>query len=148
MTPKELGIFVHEVFEAFFDQWGRMGKRAITPENLAEARAVFRDTVEPLLAALPEDEAAVQRTRLLGSAADEGLAEAVFQIEAEWQTPVEERLLEHSLAGEFDIQADHETRRVSLRGKADRIDLLADGTFRIIDYKLTRAPDRKLALQL
>ena len=26
--------------------------------------------------------------------------------------------------------------------------MLADGTFRIIDYKLTRAPDRRLALQL
>jgi ATP-dependent helicase/nuclease subunit B len=148
MTPKELGIFVHRVFEAFFDAWGRLGKRGITPENLSEARAVFRETVEPLLAALPDDEAAVQRTRLLGSAADEGLAEAVFQIEAEWETPVVERLLEHSLTGDFEIQAENEARRVSLRGKADRIDLLADGTFRIIDYKLTRAPDRKLALQL
>jgi RecB family exonuclease len=148
MTPQELGIFVHEVFEAFFAEWSRLGRGGITPANLSEARIVFRDTVEPLLAALPDDEAAVQRTRLLGSAADEGLAEAVFQIEAEWETPVEQRLLEHPLAGDFDIQAENGTRRVSLRGKADRIDLLADGTFRIIDYKLTRAPDRKLALQL
>jgi RecB family exonuclease len=90
----------------------------------------------------------VQRTRLLGSAADEGLAEAVFQVEAEWDTPVLERLLEHSLNGEFEIRTETETRRVSLRGKADRIDLLQDQTFRIIDYKLSRAPDRKLALQL
>ena len=35
-----------------------------------------------------------------------------------------------------------------LRGKADRIDLLEDNTFRIIDYKLSRAPERKHALQL
>jgi RecB family exonuclease len=40
------------------------------------------------------------------------------------------------------------TRRVALGGKADRIDLLEDGTFRIIDYKLSRAPVRKRALQL
>jgi CRISPR/Cas system-associated exonuclease Cas4 (RecB family) len=72
----------------------------------------------------------------------------VFQAEAEWETPVVERLLEHSLEGEFDIQTETETRRVALRGKADRIDLLADRTFRIIDYKLSRAPDRKQALQL
>ena len=109
---------------------------------------MFSEVIEPLLATLPEDEAAVQRTRLLGSAADEGLAEAVFQIEAEWETPVVERLLEHSLNGEFEIQTETETRRVALRGKADRIDLLQDRTFRIIDYKLSRAPDRKLALQL
>ena len=136
------------VFEAFFEAWSRLGHRAITPDNLAEARTAFAEMIEPLLAMLPDDEAAVQRTRLLGSAADEGLAEAVFQIEAEWQTPVIERLLEHPLNGDFEIQRTTETRRVTLRGKADRIDLLADGTFRIIDYKLTRAPERKLALQL
>lgn len=148
LTPRELGIFVHEVFQAFFEEWNRRGHRAITPENLPDARTVFREVVEPLLEKLPEGEAAVQRTRVLGSAADEGLAEAVFQIEAEWQTPVVERLLEQALDGEFEIQAENETRRVFLKGKADRIDLLADGTFRIIDYKLGYAPDRKLALQL
>ncbi len=148
LNPKELGIFVHEVFQKFFEEWNRQGHLGITPDNLPDARAIFSEVIEPLLAKLPEDEAAVQRTRLLGSAADEGLAEAVFQVEAEWETPVVERLLEHSLNGEFEIQTETERRRVSLRGKADRIDLLKDQTFRIIDYKLSRAPDRKLALQL
>jgi RecB family exonuclease/inactivated superfamily I helicase len=148
LTPKALGIFVHQVFQAFFEEWSRRGQLAITPENLPDARSVFRDVVEPLLAALPEAEAAVQRTRLLGSAADGGLAEAVFQIEAEWETAVVERLLEQPLDGEFEIQGEVDTRRVFLKGKADRIDLLADGSFRIIDYKLGYAPDRKLALQL
>ena len=146
--PEELGIFVHEVFQKFFEEWNRQGHLGITPENLPQAREIFSEIIEPLLATLPEDEAAVQRTRLLGSAADEGLAEAVFQVEAEWDTPVLERLLEHSLNGEFEIRTETETRRIALRGKADRIDLLQDRTFRIIDYKLSRAPDRKLALQL
>lgn len=148
LNPKELGIFVHEVFQKFFEEWNRQGHRGITPGNLPQARAIFSDVVEPLLAKLPEDEAVVQRTRLLGSAVDEGLAEAVFQLEAEWDTPVRERLLEHSLDGEFEITTETETRRIALRGKADRIDLLEDQTFRIIDYKLSRAPDRKQALQL
>jgi ATP-dependent helicase/DNAse subunit B len=148
LNPKELGIFVHEVFQKFFEEWNRQGYLGITPENLPQARLIFMDVIEPLLAKLPDDEAAVQRTRLLGSAADEGLAEAVFQLEAEWETPVRERLLEQSLDGEFDIQTETGTRRIALRGKADRIDLLEDRTFRIIDYKLSRAPDRKQALQL
>ena len=148
LNPKELGIFVHEVFQKFFEEWNRRGHLGITPQNLAQAREIFGGVIEPLLAKLPEDEAAVQRTRLLGSAADEGLAEAVFQLEAEWETPVRERLLEHSLNGEFEIQTEGGVRRVSLKGKADRIDLLEDRTFRIIDYKLSRAPDRKQALQL
>jgi RecB family exonuclease len=37
---------------------------------------------------------------------------------------------------------------VQVRGKADRIDLLEDGTFRVIDYKLGRAPKAVRALQL
>jgi RecB family exonuclease len=148
LNPKELGIFVHAVFQRFFEEWNRLGRRGITPEHLPEARAMFVEIVEPLLDELDEAEAAIQRTRLLGSAVDEGLAEAVFQTEAEWGTPVLERLLEHSLEGEFDIQGPEGIRRVRLRGKADRIDLLQDGTFRIIDYKLSRAPERKQALQL
>ena len=39
-------------------------------------------------------------------------------------------------------------RVVALRGKADRLDLLEDGTFRLIDYKLGWPPDRGRALQL
>ena len=35
-----------------------------------------------------------------------------------------------------------------MRGKVDRIDLLADGTLRVIDYKLGRAPKPARALQL
>ncbi len=37
---------------------------------------------------------------------------------------------------------------MSLRGKADRVDLLEDGTFRLIDYKLGWPPNRARALQL
>jgi RecB family exonuclease len=147
-NPKERGIFVHGVFQTFFETWSHLGHRAITPANLALARATFRDVVEPLLARVPEGEAAIERTRLLGSAVDPGLAEAVFQVEADWETPVVQRLLEQPLEGEFEIRTPTESRRVSLRGKADRIDLLEDGSFRVIDYKLSRAPDRKHALQL
>jgi ATP-dependent helicase/DNAse subunit B len=37
---------------------------------------------------------------------------------------------------------------VALRGKADRIDLLADGTMRVLDYKLGRAPKPSRTIQL
>jgi RecB family exonuclease len=37
---------------------------------------------------------------------------------------------------------------VAVRGKADRLDLLDDGTFRLIDYKLGWPPNRARALQL
>src|SRR5439155_11199215 len=59
-----------------------------------------------------------------------------------------ERLLEHELRGTFAIATTTGARKAELRGKADRIDLLADGTFRLIDYKLGWPPDRNRALQL
>ena len=69
-------------------------------------------------------------------------------MEAERPVPVVERLLEYSVSGDLSIATTAGVRVVSLRGKADRIDLLADGTFRLIDYKLGWPPDRARALQL
>ncbi len=37
---------------------------------------------------------------------------------------------------------------VPLRAKIDRVDVLTDGTFRLIDYKTKYVPDVKTALQL
>ena len=64
------------------------------------------------------------------------------------RSPVVERLLEHRLEGAFTIDTTDGPRAVALRGKADRVDLLEDGTFRLIDYKLGWPPDRRAALQL
>ena len=148
MDPRRQGQFVHRVFERFFDAWQRAGNRAITAVNLDEARRMFTDVVDRALEALPPAEGALERTRLLGSPAAAGLGEAVFRMEAERPTPVVERLLEHRLEGEFALTTADGVRTIALRGKADRIDLLEDGTFRLIDYKLGWPPNRARALQL
>ena len=148
MDPRHQGQFVHDVFEQFFKAWQTAGHRAITPENLDAARELFTDVVDRALDALPEAEAGLERTRLLGSPAAAGLGEAVFRMEAERPVAVVERLLEHRLEGEFAIATAGGPRRIALAGKADRIDLLEDGTFRLIDYKLGWPPDRSRALQL
>ncbi len=148
MDPRRQGQFVHGVFETFFTEWQDRGHREITAANLPDARRVFVAVVDRALAALPEGEAALERTRLLGSPAAAGLGEAVFRMEAERPVPVVRRLLEEKLDGLFTIESANGPRLVSLRGKADRIDLLADGTFRLIDYKLGWPPDRNKALQL
>ena len=148
MDPRRQGQFVHEVFERFFAAWQDAGHRAITAENLAVARRMFTSIVDDALTKLPDAEAGLERTRLLGSSAAAGLGEAVMRMEAERPTPVVERLLEHRLDGEFTFTTPAGPRTVALRGKADRLDLLADGTFRLIDYKLGWPPDRRKALQL
>ena len=69
-------------------------------------------------------------------------------MEAARPVAVVERLLEQRLDGEFTFETANGLRTVALRGKADRLDLLADGTFRLIDYKLGWPPQRTRAMQL
>lgn len=150
MDPRRQGQFVHDVFEKFFAAWKRAGHRAITPANLDAARDLFTTIVDAALddAHLSEAEAGLERTRLLGSPAAAGLGEAVFRMEAERPLAVVDRLLEHPLNGDFTFATAGGPRTVALKGKADRIDLLEDGTFRVIDYKLGWPPQRGRALQL
>jgi RecB family exonuclease len=149
MDPRREGLFVHQVFEAFFREWQRDGRGSITAANLDDARATFAAVVDRELARLPDAaEAGLERTRLLGSPAAAGLGDAVLRMEAERPVAVIERLLEHELKDEFEIRTTAGVRTVTTRGKADRLDLLADGTFRLIDYKLGWPPDRSRALQL
>jgi RecB family exonuclease len=86
--------------------------------------------------------------RDLGSPVAAGLGEVVLRMEAERPTPVVERMLEEKLRGEFEFVGPRGPRRIGLHGVADRLDLLEDGTFRLIDYKLSSAPNKSRALQL
>jgi len=148
LTPQERGQFVHTVFETFFRDWQASGHGAITTANLPQAVALFQRIAERQLEKLPESDRALERTHLLGSAAAPGLAERAFAFEIEQGGDVIERLLEHELEGDFEFRAASGARSVRLRAKADRIDLMADGTIRIVDYKLSKAPKPSRALQL
>ena len=148
LSPRERGQFVHEVFQRFFAAWEEAGGGAITTASLERALALFERVAEAQLAGLPETERALERTYLLGSAAAAGLAERAFLFEIEQGTAVLERLLEHELHGEFHLAGEAGPVRLRIRGKADRIDLLEDGTLRLVDYKLGRAPKPARSLQL
>ena len=148
LTPQERGQFLHGVFEAFFKEWQASGRGAITADNVNDAVVLFETIAERELATLPESDRALERTHLLGSAAAAGLAERAFAFEIEQGGEVVERLLEHELKGSFQFRHGSGTRVVRLRAKADRIDLMADGTMRVVDYKLGKAPKSGRALQL
>jgi ATP-dependent helicase/nuclease subunit B len=148
LTAQERGQFLHEVFEAFFAAWQASGRGSLTTEHLAEALALFELVAEERLASVSESDRALERTHLLGSAAASGLAERAFGFEIEQGGNVIERLLEHELEGQFEFATAAGPRRVRLRAKADRIDLMADGTLRLVDYKLGKAPKPSRVLQL
>jgi ATP-dependent helicase/DNAse subunit B len=116
---------------------------------MADARALFAEIAEPALRSLSPAEAALERARLFGSAVGSGIADRVFAMEAERGAETRERLMEYELDGEFRFAGeDGSTRAVRLRAKIDRVDVLGDGTFRLIDYKTKYVPDRRTALQL
>ncbi len=136
LSPRERGQFLHDVFQQFFIAWQAAGHRSVTSETLQEALGVFEDVVDARLAGLSDADRGLERNYLLGSAAAPGLAERAFAFEIEQGVGVVERLLEHALEGRFEFEGPDGPVWMRLRGKADRIDLLDDGTLRIVDYKL------------
>jgi RecB family exonuclease len=148
-SPLERGRFLHELFETFFHEWQLRGRGRITPDTIDEARDLFAEVCEPALASLGPSEAGLERALLFGSAVAPGIADRVFAMEAERPVDIRRRFMEYELDGAFSFSSeDGATRTVRLRGKIDRVDLLADGSFRLIDYKTSYVMDRKLALQL
>ena len=148
-SPLERGRFLHELFETFFHEWQARGRGRITAAHMADARALFEEIAGPALRSLPPAEAGLERARLFGSAVGSGIVDRVFAMEAERGSGIRERLMEYELDGAFTFTGeDGVARDVRLRAKIDRVDLLEDGTFRLIDYKTKYVPDRRQALQL
>ena len=148
-SPLDRGRFLHELFETFFHEWQARGRGRITSREMAEARALFEEIAEPALRSLSPAEAGLERARLFGSAVGSGIADRVFAMEAERGVEIRQRLMEYELDDEFVFAGeDGSTRAVRLRAKIDRVDVLGDGSFRLIDYKTKYVPDRRTALQL
>ena len=147
LSPRARGRFIHELLQQFFAAWDARGEGGITPGRLDAARAVFAEVAGPLLARLPQSDSALERTRLFGSPLSVGVVDIVLAQEALRPGTVRERWLEYRLEGEFSLGGD-DSRRVPLRGVADRIDLLEGNRLRVIDYKTGSAPERSRALQV
>jgi RecB family exonuclease len=147
LSPRARGRFIHEVFERFYQAWAAKGRGAITSGNLADARTLMEEVATPLLARLSDADAALERTRLFGSAISTGSVDIVFGHEASAPSEIEERWLEYRFEGEFGLGSP-DGRRVALRGVTDRVDLLEGRRLRVIDYKSGSAPNPARALQV
>jgi RecB family exonuclease len=148
LTPLERGMVLHRLFERFYTEWQAAGRGAITADALPEAAELFERLTHDELSTLPEAERALETARLLGSIVGRGVAERVFEREVDAEEPVARRLLEQKLNGTYDFPAIGGARAVEIKGTADRIDVLADGALRLVDYKLTKLPELETAMQL
>jgi ATP-dependent helicase/DNAse subunit B len=150
LSPLERGTLIHRIFENFFREWDADPGGSITAAVLPDAIERFSALAERELARLPEADRALERTRLLGSLVAPGIALRVFELEADTPGTIAKRLLETDLKGPFDFPqlGGLKSRTVEIHGKADRIDLLDSGALRVVDYKLSRLPDRDDAVQI
>jgi RecB family exonuclease len=150
LTPLERGTLVHVLFERFYRTWQADRRGTITPENLPAALALFGQLTREALSHVPPGDRALEETRLLGSIVARGVAERVFELEADAGGRVVDRLVEFDLRGPFVFPRlgglTHST--IEIRGKADRIDVFDDGALRVIDYKLGKLPDVESSLQI
>jgi RecB family exonuclease len=150
LTPLERGTLLHRLLEQFYRAWQTNGGKAITRATLGDAVALFERLARAALARLPAGDRALEEARLLGSLVTPGLARRVFDLELSGGEGVSERLIEAMLDGSyvFPQLGGFKQRTIEIRAKADRIDIFEDGSLRVIDYKLGRAPDRDSTLQV
>lgn len=150
LTPLERGTLMHAIFERFYRAWQEGPGGAITADNLPEAERLFAAVADASLAGLPETDRTLERMRLVGSIVSPGVADRVFALEVAAAAGVVERLIESELNGHFrfPVRGGLDERVIEIRGKTDRIDVLDDGTLRVIDYKLGRMPDLDSSVQI
>jgi RecB family exonuclease len=150
LTPLERGTLIHDLFEQFYTAWQAQGEGTITPATLPRAVGLFAELTRTRLAKLPEADRALEETRLLGSIFARGVAERVFELEADAGGRIVRRLLEYELRGPFPFPQLQGLRQrvVEIRGKADRIDVFADDSLRVVDYKLSALPDLDSSVQV
>jgi len=136
LTPMERGTLMHDLFERFYRAWGTAGHGTITARETCSV--------------LPEADRVLEETRLLGSLVARGVAERVFELEAEDGGTVVARHLEEVLRGpfRFPILGGLDEVIIEINGKADRVDVFSDGSLRVVDYKLGRMPDLKTSIQI
>jgi RecB family exonuclease len=150
LTPLERGTLVHELFERFYRRWQEQGNGSVTVERLPKALELFAEITREALQRYPEADRSLETTRLLGSIVARGIAERVFELEASAEGEVVDRLIECDLRGPFSFPLLNGLRQrtVEISGKADRVDIFADGGLRVVDYKLSRLPDTDVSIQV
>ena len=149
LTRRAQGELLHEVLRKFVETWQALGHFGFAVEDIDAALTLARRIVDQEVTVLSPVDRQLARSRLLGSAAGTGLVERFIRIETARPGEVIESHVERPFSGEFEfLNRAGAKRRVRIRGVTDRVDLLADGSLRIIDYKLGRPARSGRAVQL
>lgn len=135
--PLEKGVFAHEVLEAFYRRFQQAGYLKVSADNLPQARALMRETLEEVEQLQPFKEPG--KSRLVPcdqmekhelKVLEENLV-SFLDYEAEILPTFHPAYLEFAITA--DSPVDYAGRK--LTGKIDRIDVDDSGHAVIVDYK-------------
>ncbi len=127
---------------------GRARRGTITVRHVRRRPGAVRGGGGAAAGALPEADAALERTRLFGSAIAVGIVDVVLGLEAHASAARARALARVPARGRVRARRIRRTAACRCEGVADRIDLLDGNRLRVIDYKTGYAPNPRRALQV
>ena len=146
--PTERGLLLHEVLERGVPRLPALGGRRATGEDLDRALDLLEPCLSEAAREMGLDEAALRNEAmwLFGNEAEPSALEW-FLLEDWGRGPAEPRDFELRLKGEVEAAAASAPALV-VAGRADRVDTLADGRLRVLEYKSGRLYRKPLQARL
>lgn len=146
--PTERGLLLHEVLERGVPRLPPLGGRKATGEDLDRALDLLERCLSEAAGEMGLDEAALRNEAmwLFGNEAEPGALEW-FLLEDWGRGPAEPRDFELRLKGEVEAGTGSAPPLV-VSGRADRVDTLADGRLRVLEYKSGRLYRKPLQARL
>ena len=148
LSPYAQGALLGRLMARFWAAWQADGERSITAANVDRALDRMQTLADDEVRAAPAADRVLLRAWLCGSAAAPGVAEQLCRLELAHPAEVVERLVDLPVEDACAAPRGDEVRRVRVRGSIDRVDLLSDGTFRVVDYRAGGAPTGDQILRL
>ena len=146
--PTERGLLLHEVLERGVPRLPPLGGRTPAGEDLDRALDILDESLSEAARKMGLDETALRNEAmwLFGNEAEPGALEW-FLLEDWGRGPAEPRDFELRLKGEVEPGTASAPPLV-VSGRADRVDTLADGRLRVLEYKSGRLYRKPLQARL
>jgi len=146
--PTERGLLLHEVLERGVPRLPPLGGRRASAEDLDRALALLEGCLSEAAREMGLDETALRNEAmwLFGNETEPGALEW-FLLEDWGRGPAEPRDFELRLKGEVEPGTASAPPLV-VSGRADRVDTLADGRLRVLEYKSGRLYRKPLQARL
>ena len=146
--PTERGLLLHEVLERGVPRLPPLGGRRASAEDLDRALDLLEECLSEAARGMGLDETALRNEAmwLFGNEAEPGALEW-FLLEDWGRGPAEPRDFELRLKGEVEPGTASAPPLV-VSGRADRVDTLADGRLRVLEYKSGRLYRKPLQARL